>query len=77
MKAGYQVIPGFQVTQHSHDAELMIKLVTYLGCGRIESVSSRESRSGLSSALNFLVTNFSRKPQIYEEKSFRSSINTL
>jgi hypothetical protein len=50
-KLGEAVTLKFQITQHSRYSNLMKKLITNLGCGRIELNKER-------SAVYFLVTKF-------------------
>lgn len=40
---GYQVIISFSISQHARDEALLAKLIDYLGCGKIEKVSTRPS----------------------------------
>ena len=35
-KENYQIILGFQVTQHSRDTLLLKSLITFFNCGRVE-----------------------------------------
>ena len=51
-KTGFIVTLKFRITQSSRDSELMKSLVTFFGCGRIES----DSRN---STVDFVVTRFS------------------
>lgn len=38
---GYQVLITFSIAQHSRDEFLLNKITDYLGCGKIEKVSTR------------------------------------
>lgn len=38
---GFQVIMSFSITQHVRDELLLTKFIDYLGCGKIEKVSTR------------------------------------
>lgn len=53
-KVNYQVIVGFQITQHSRDALLIKSLITLFDCGRVEPYSR-----GPAVNLNFVVSKFS------------------
>lgn len=50
-KTGYRVVLRFLITQHNRDIPLLKSFITYLECGRVESISP--------SASNFVVTKFS------------------
>ena len=50
-KKKYQVILGYQVTQHSRDTLLIEKLITFFNCGRLELIKG--------SSVNFVVKKFS------------------
>lgn len=51
-KIGYRVSLKFQIAQHNRDLNLMKKLITYLGCGRVEE--------NLNASMSyFVVTKFS------------------
>jgi hypothetical protein len=34
-KEGYQIIKGFQITQHNRDALLINSFITFFDCGRV------------------------------------------
>lgn len=50
-KKKYQVVLGYQITQHSRDALLIEKFTTFFNCGRFELTKG--------SSVNFLVNKFS------------------
>ena len=51
--SGYQVLISLQISQHVRDELLLTKFIEYLGCGKIEKVTTRPN------SITFIVYKFS------------------
>jgi hypothetical protein len=60
-KSGYQVLLRFSIGKHRRDEQLLISLIGYLNCGRVQKKLSKKKKYGGREFFEFRVLDIDKK----------------